>query len=232
MLRTVRNKRVKLTLGSLLVLGYIAVYLAHQLWFPMNINSDKTETKRTDEPETKRTDETEAGTKRTDETETEAETKRTDETETETKRTDEPENRSDNPSMYLIDNPGCKISNIDPFNEEVMKLGNSTSKIDCLTSQSLTFVNGNILRIDEAVAKEKYNDDVTSCSYESIQGYGTAIMSSVTGNRSSSSNIQNCWMPMKFSLYVSNAIIRSMKRSPQISMQLFWKRPEWMRCLE
>ena len=77
----------------------------------------------------------------------------------------------DNSSIYLINNPGCKIWNVNPFNQEVMKLGNSTTKYDCLTSQSrsLTIVAGNILRIDETVAKQKYNDSVTSCSYESIQ---------------------------------------------------------------
>ena len=70
------------------------------------------------------------------------------------------------PSIYLINNPGCKILNIDPFNQEVMKLGKSLSKIDCL---ALTVVAENIIRINETTAKEKYNDSVTPCSYESIQ---------------------------------------------------------------
>ena len=70
---------------------------------------------------------------------------------------------------FLIKTPGCRIPNIDPYNEEILKLPNNTTDVSCSQFESLTFTDRDYLRINRTAVGVSSGGNLTRCSFQNIR---------------------------------------------------------------
>ena len=70
-------------------------------------------------------------------------------------------------TRLLVNTPGCKIPNIDPFDISIRSLISRFPPLNCSSSAKVTYTDGAWLRINSSALLE-YADDLQNCMYESI----------------------------------------------------------------
>ncbi|XP_071091028.1 uncharacterized protein [Haliotis cracherodii] len=69
---------------------------------------------------------------------------------------------------FLIDTPACHIPNLDPFDSSISKFIRHQGKILCSGKPSITYEDGNVLRINWTTVKDFYEGDFKHCKYQPI----------------------------------------------------------------
>ncbi|XP_046379136.2 uncharacterized protein LOC124150965 [Haliotis rufescens] len=69
---------------------------------------------------------------------------------------------------FLIDTPACRIPNLDPFDSSISKFIRRQGKILCSGKPSITYEDGNVLRINWTTVKNFYGGDFKHCIYQPI----------------------------------------------------------------
>ena len=72
-------------------------------------------------------------------------------------------------AQFLVNTPGCKIPDLDPFDASIRQLVMVKSKeIHCNATPAITFVDGDFLRINRTALKLYYEEDLENCLYQTI----------------------------------------------------------------
>lgn len=69
---------------------------------------------------------------------------------------------------FIVNTVGCKIPNIDPFDQSVYEFLNESTSIICYSAPPLTYTDGRYLRINRTALNLHYNDSLDFCQYETI----------------------------------------------------------------
>ena len=75
-----------------------------------------------------------------------------------------------NKEAFLVETPGCRILNLDPFDGSVKEFIQSATKRTCLTDYNFTFVDGMKIFVNwPAIELSDYNSTFSHCVYQSIE---------------------------------------------------------------
>lgn len=80
-----------------------------------------------------------------------------------------PGNSTSNYSGFLVDTVGCKIPNINPYDELIRKFVWQGTRVHCKGKPAITFEDGVWLRINRTRVKKYYRNDLKYCAYEPLQ---------------------------------------------------------------
>ena len=73
-------------------------------------------------------------------------------------------------ARYLVDTPGCRIPDIDPFDDSICNLIDlNPAIIKCNASAAITYTDHNALRINLTASKLYHGDGLDYCEYHSIK---------------------------------------------------------------
>ncbi|XP_046363166.2 uncharacterized protein LOC124139838 [Haliotis rufescens] len=72
------------------------------------------------------------------------------------------------PQGFLVDTPACRIPNLDPFDSSISRFIRRRGKILCYGKPSITYEDGNVLRINWTTVNDFYEGDFKYCKYQPI----------------------------------------------------------------
>ena len=72
----------------------------------------------------------------------------------------------------LLDTPGCKLPDIDPFDSRILHLIHPVEPLECHGRAPLTYMDGRTLRINWVVLDHVYENDLLQCEYSGFSRSG------------------------------------------------------------
>ena len=69
---------------------------------------------------------------------------------------------------FVVNTPGCKIPDVDPFDATVKKFIHFLKPLVCNATSAITYIDGNNLRINRTALRNGYKDELDYCEYQSI----------------------------------------------------------------
>ncbi len=69
---------------------------------------------------------------------------------------------------FLVDTPGCKIPDVDPFDSSIRHLIMKSNELHCNGTPAITYVEKDMLRINRTALRLHYREELENCLYQSI----------------------------------------------------------------